>query len=317
MKTTARLLSAQIDMILKTLRSINAYECRTEATDCECTVHFTVPAYGRSVRMSVPKPMVPTLTPRGKKRRESAIEQDRLKASAQAWGLLAQLLEAKVTAVVVGGVSFDEEFLPYILLGDNQVLRDWIPERFAGMYENKDIPATLVRTRMMFDSIKNVQEQNQIWQRWTSQNAEKVGEMMRTLDQQSKDVIQAYPVEFQKLQTDYRATKDRLDRTSDRLSYTHEAFAELRPALKLLRRTKAVLLATRSDRNPKFLPNFRLEEVWSGGEPVHHPFPDKVRLLFQHVAYEDMTRLRVQRRYLESILRDEEARHRKEGSSNR
>lgn len=89
-------------------------------------------AEGRTIRFTMPLPdrddEAFTLTPTGRERSSTQAEQAYEQAVRQKWRALALVIKAKLEAVASGIVTFEQEFLPHILLpGGNTVYQETAP----------------------------------------------------------------------------------------------------------------------------------------------------------------------------------------------
>lgn len=102
---------------------------------------------GRHVRLLIPLPKKAefTKTPQGRPRRskqriDAAYEQ----SIRQRWRALALVLKAKLEAVEAGIASFDQEFLPYIMLPDGKAVEQHILPEVVEACESGRMPKALL-----------------------------------------------------------------------------------------------------------------------------------------------------------------------------
>lgn len=93
----------------------------------ERQIRFTLPMPDRESREF-------TLTPTGKKRVASAIEAEYEKAVRQRWRALALMVKAKLEGVAAGIVTFEEEFLPHVVLPSGRTVYQEVQESVSDAY---------------------------------------------------------------------------------------------------------------------------------------------------------------------------------------
>lgn len=91
-------------------------------------------AYGRRVRFDV---VVPEQDSAAK---EAQVERQR-------WRALLLVIKAKLEAVAVGIVTFEEEFLAHIMLPDGSKVADWMAPQLERVYETGQMPELLPPAR--------------------------------------------------------------------------------------------------------------------------------------------------------------------------
>lgn len=106
-------------------------------------VQFT--AEGRTIRFTMPLPdrddEAFTLTPTGRERSSTQAEQAYEQAVRQKWRALALVIKAKLEAVASGIVTFEQEFLPHILLpGGRTVYQETAPAIEAAYSSGEVVP---------------------------------------------------------------------------------------------------------------------------------------------------------------------------------
>ena len=86
-----------------------------------------------------------SLTPAGRRRRSTdGTLKEWEKACRQIWRALALVVKAKLEAVESGIVTFDEEFLPYLLLPDGTTVASNVIPVVIAAYETGRMPSTLL-----------------------------------------------------------------------------------------------------------------------------------------------------------------------------
>jgi hypothetical protein len=91
-------------------------------------------AAGRRVRFDVVVPEQSTAA------KEAQVERQR-------WRALLLVIKAKLEAVAVGIVTFEEEFLAHIMLPDGSKVADWIGPQLEQVYESGEMPELLPPAR--------------------------------------------------------------------------------------------------------------------------------------------------------------------------
>lgn len=101
----------------------------------------------RQVRFQIyfPDPEAPefTHTPTGLNRTESAARAEHEKAVRQRWRALALVVKAKLEAVEADIATFDQEFLPYLVLPGGRTVFETVGERVAQSIES-GVPGRLM-----------------------------------------------------------------------------------------------------------------------------------------------------------------------------
>ena len=64
-------------------------------------------------------------------------------ATRQRWRALALVIKAKLEAVETGIVTFEQEFLPHLVLPDGSTVHDWIAPQMEQVYEKGIMPRLL------------------------------------------------------------------------------------------------------------------------------------------------------------------------------
>lgn len=104
-------------------------------------VQFT--AEGRTIRFTVPLPdrddKAYTRTPTGKVRSSTQAEAAYEQSVRQRWRALALVIKAKLEAVASGIVTFEQEFLPHILLPGGRTVFEETAPAIAQAYESGQV----------------------------------------------------------------------------------------------------------------------------------------------------------------------------------
>lgn len=103
-------------------------------------------ADGRRIRFVLPMPPRTDFqtTPSGRWRYDDdAIDKAWEQAQRQRWRALTLAVKAKLEAVESGIASFEEEFLPYIVLPDGQTVGSHVLPRVAEAYQENSMPRLL------------------------------------------------------------------------------------------------------------------------------------------------------------------------------
>lgn len=97
-------------------------------------------AEGRQIRFVLPMPDRSskefTLTPTGRKRTMTAANEEYEKGVRQRWRALALMVKAKLEGVTAGIVTFEEEFLPHVVLPSGDTVYQSIKEDLEKVYLN-------------------------------------------------------------------------------------------------------------------------------------------------------------------------------------
>lgn len=96
-------------------------------------------AQGRRIRFDV---VVPELNSEAK----------RAQVERQRWRALLLVIKAKLEAVAVGIVTFEEEFLAHIMLPDGSKVADWMSPQLEQVYESGQMPELLPVARAALES---------------------------------------------------------------------------------------------------------------------------------------------------------------------
>ena len=102
-------------------------------------------AEGRRIRITVPIPKHGDFQTNraGHAVTDKQAEAARAKAERQRWRALSLVVKAKLEAVEAGVATFEEEFLPYVLLPNGQTVGQDVLPKIAQAYENKKMPPLL------------------------------------------------------------------------------------------------------------------------------------------------------------------------------
>jgi hypothetical protein len=89
---------------------------------------------GRQYRMELPYPDLSQFqyAPRHVRRTSLQMQQAREQEMRRLWRALVMVVKAKLEAVQSGIVTFEQEFLAYTVLDDNQTVGQWIEPQIAG-----------------------------------------------------------------------------------------------------------------------------------------------------------------------------------------
>jgi len=100
----------------------------------------------RIVRFTIalPKPEDARITMRGRRRQSAKVPEVVMQMTRQRWRALLLVIKAKLEAVESGVATFEEEFLPYILLPDGKTVGHHVLPAVAAAYESGRMPAGLL-----------------------------------------------------------------------------------------------------------------------------------------------------------------------------
>ena len=102
---------------------------------------------GRQVRFTVPMPNRNdkefTRTDTGRVRTESAATEAWQQATRQQWRALALVIKAKLAAVESGIVTFEQEFLPHVVMPDGRTVAEHVIPAVAEAYRLTTVPPLL------------------------------------------------------------------------------------------------------------------------------------------------------------------------------
>lgn len=107
---------------------------------------------GRHIRFFLPMPSrtdrAVLYTPTRQRRAPSAIEKVFQQELRRRWRSLLLIVKAKMEAIESGVTTFDDEFLPYIVLPNGQTIGEYMKPQIALAYEHNTMPSLLPGTRM-------------------------------------------------------------------------------------------------------------------------------------------------------------------------
>lgn len=100
---------------------------------------------GRHVRLMLPLPTREefTFTPTGKARLSASIDAAIAQGTRARWRALLLIVKAKLEAIAAGVVSFDEEWLPYLVLPDGRTVAATVAPGIAEAYATGATPQLL------------------------------------------------------------------------------------------------------------------------------------------------------------------------------
>lgn len=131
--------------IEKTLRRYGASQFAYAWDDSHAILGFT--AHSRQVRFVIPLPDPSgrefTVTDTGRQRSATAAADAYERAVRQRWRVLALVVKAKLEAVESGLFSFDDEFLPHVVLPGGMTVADAVRSKVAEAYATGQVPALL------------------------------------------------------------------------------------------------------------------------------------------------------------------------------
>ena len=102
--------------------------------------------HDKSVRFDLPLPERDDFSRKKRgygKRPEAAIERDLQQATRQRWRALALAIKAKLEMVETGITSFEEEFLPHIVMPNGQTFGEWAVPQLNDMASKGSMPKLL------------------------------------------------------------------------------------------------------------------------------------------------------------------------------
>ena len=89
----------------------------------------------RRVRFALPLPQPVTRNKAGATMSQAQIKVAHEKAIRQRWRALVITIKAKLEIIELGITTLEEEFLPFIVVGDNQTVGDWLKPQLKELYE--------------------------------------------------------------------------------------------------------------------------------------------------------------------------------------
>lgn len=100
--------------------------------------------------------LVPTLeeykkTPTGQHRNIGAASKVRKQAERSRWRSLLLAIKAKLDSIEIGLVTFDEEFMPHIVLPNNQTVGEYVLPQIEEAYTTQKMPPMLPGLRQLED----------------------------------------------------------------------------------------------------------------------------------------------------------------------
>jgi hypothetical protein len=137
------------DEIEKTLQRYGATAFAYGWNDSLATVQFD--ASVRRVRIMLPLPDEEEFakTPGGQRRSKDARRKAHAQAVRSRWRALLLIIKAKLEAVESGVTTFEEEFLPHIVLPSGETVGQNVLPKVAEAYETGQMPELLAGTRQL------------------------------------------------------------------------------------------------------------------------------------------------------------------------
>jgi hypothetical protein len=134
--------------IERTLRRYGASAFMYGWTDNSVTVAFELAGRRIVFRLPMPDPNDRefNLTPTGKRRVQSAVEQAYEQAVRQRWRALALVIKAKLEAVSAGITTVEQEFLAHIQLPNGSTVGEWAAPQLEIAYARGTMPALMPGT---------------------------------------------------------------------------------------------------------------------------------------------------------------------------
>ena len=103
-------------------------------------------SHSRQVKFGLPMPQLSSFRftlGKGLVRSETAQEKAWEQAKRQRWRALALAIKAKLEIVEAGITTFEEEFLPHLVLPTGETVGSWILPQVAAAYDSGEMPALL------------------------------------------------------------------------------------------------------------------------------------------------------------------------------
>ena len=102
-------------------------------------------ARDRNIRFVLTMPEIKQFrtSPTGRWRSDKAMQEAWEQACRSAWRALALVIKAKLEAVESKIVTFEDEFLPHVVLPDGSTVKDWIGPQIAHVYASGEMPKLL------------------------------------------------------------------------------------------------------------------------------------------------------------------------------
>lgn len=103
-------------------------------------------AEGRCIKIVLPIPSRQQFThsETGRVRSQNSADSAWEAACRQGWRALALIIKAKLEAVASGIVTFDDEFMPYVVLPDGNTVGEWMRPQIAKAIEGGKMPKQLM-----------------------------------------------------------------------------------------------------------------------------------------------------------------------------
>jgi hypothetical protein len=106
----------------------------------EALIAFEMNGRRYAFRLPMPTRESVALTPMGKQRSLSAIDEALAQEQRQRWRALLLIIKAKLEAVDSGIVSLEDEFLAQTVLHTGQTVGDYIKPQLAAIYKGENVP---------------------------------------------------------------------------------------------------------------------------------------------------------------------------------
>lgn len=106
---------------------------------------------GRHVRYTVKRPSpsdtIVTHYPSGKPRQRQHYSEAIAAEHRRRWRTLLMIVKGKLELIVSGDTSFDDEFLPHVMLADGSTVGEWIAPQIEQTYQTGQMPALVPGAR--------------------------------------------------------------------------------------------------------------------------------------------------------------------------
>ena len=113
--------------------------------DKNCAIiGFRYVRYSVKIRLPLPSMEEMKLTATGKERTNSAIMQAMEQEKRRRWRAMVLIIKAKLEAVETGIVSFEDEFLGYIMLPGGQTTGEWMKPQLEESYSTGKMPKSML-----------------------------------------------------------------------------------------------------------------------------------------------------------------------------
>ena len=136
--------------ILEIESTLRRYDARSFAYGWEekegketCVVAFKTDDRTMRFKLHMPSRSEFVTTPTGMERAESTIENEYQKARRQRWRALLLIVKAKLEAIDSGITTFDEEFLPYMVLPGGKTIAEVTMPQLEDAYATGGVPQLL------------------------------------------------------------------------------------------------------------------------------------------------------------------------------